>query len=69
MDPYREAIRDDLEAQFELPNMPPPTANKPGKGFACIPNGYAHCEKCRSLGLYALFQNREERDPISGSRE
>ncbi len=43
----REAIRDDLEAQFELPYLPPPLTKNRAKDFTCLP-GPGACEDCRN---------------------
>jgi hypothetical protein len=48
MDPYREAMRDDLEAQFELPHLPPPLTKNRAKDFTCEPKE-SSCEDCRRL--------------------
>lgn len=48
MNDYREAIRDDLEAQFELPYLPPPMTKNRAKDFTGEPKAGA-CEECRRL--------------------
>ena len=48
MHPSREDIRDDVEAQFELPEMPPPMTKNRAKDFSC-PRCPEECGECRRL--------------------
>ncbi len=44
---YRDVLRDDIEAQFELPNLPPPLTKNRAKDFTCSPRPGAR-EDCRN---------------------
>lgn len=48
MNPSRDNIRDDLEAQFELDFQVPPMTKNRAKDFTCSP-GPGACEDCRRL--------------------
>ncbi|GAK69318.1 hypothetical protein RRU01S_04_01400 [Agrobacterium rubi TR3 = NBRC 13261] len=48
MKTFRDALRADIEEQFELPHMPPPMTVKRAQDFTCEPNSSA-CDECRRL--------------------
>jgi len=60
MQTLRAAIRDDIEAQFELPDFPPPMTEKRAKDFK---RPCAKCElaACRCLNWKAFEEYQERR--------
>nr|CAD7043428.1 hypothetical protein RP007_01020 [Rhizobium sp. P007] len=60
---FREAIRDDLEAQFELPYLPPPLTKNRAKDFTCFP-GPGACDECPRRPRIICKADRKERDLI-----
>lgn len=55
MNTLREAIRDDIEAQFELPNLPPPMTPKRAQDFK-KPCSKCELAYCRCTGWTAFEQ-------------
>lgn len=53
MNVTREAIRDDLEAQFELPEMPPPMTKRRALDFR-RPCDKCELASCRCIGWKAF---------------